>query len=73
MINKFAVFACLIGSALAGIDRSCVDIDFDSKTNVLSGRCQPRDNSGYLSTGLDLNKCFGYDGKELTVRHFRLL
>jgi len=68
MMNKIAVFACLLGSTLAAIDRSCVDIKFDSKTNALSGRCLPYDNSGYLPTTLDLNNCFGYDGKDLTVR-----
>jgi hypothetical protein len=67
MTNKLAVFVCLLGSTVAAIDRSCVDIKFDSKTNVLSGRCLPYDNSGYLPTALDLNNCFGYDGKELTV------
>ncbi|KAJ4115400.1 hypothetical protein NW768_011252 [Fusarium equiseti] len=66
MMNKIAVFLYLLGSTAAAIDRSCVDIKFDDKTNILSGRCLPYDNSGYLPTALDLNNCFGYDGKELT-------
>ena len=67
-MSKIAVFICLLGSTAAAIDRSCVDIEFDGKTNVLSGRCLPYDNSGYLPTALDLNRCFGYDGTELTVK-----
>ena len=67
MMNKIAVFICLVGSTATAIDRSCLDIKFDSKTNTLSGRCLPYDNSAYLPTTLDLNRCFGYDGKELTV------
>jgi hypothetical protein len=69
MTKAASVLFVLIGSAVAQISRTCVDIAFDPKTNVLSGRCQPRDNSGYLPSGLDLNQCFGYDGTEITVRN----
>jgi hypothetical protein len=72
MMNKIAVLASLLGSAIAFRD-TCIDIEFDSKTNVLSARCLPRDNSAYLPTGLDLNKCFGYNGKEMTVKVFHHL
>ncbi|KAI6754744.1 hypothetical protein HG530_012496 [Fusarium avenaceum] len=66
MTKAASVLFVLIGSAIAQISRTCVDIAFDPKINVLSARCQPRDNSGYLPSGLDLNQCFGYDGTEIT-------
>ncbi|KAF4994649.1 hypothetical protein FGRMN_5646 [Fusarium graminum] len=67
MTKPITILFALFGTAVAQMSRTCVDIAFDSKTNVLSGRCQPRDNSGYLYSGLDLNDCFGYDGTKLTV------
>jgi hypothetical protein len=68
-MNRIFVLSSLFSSATA-FGNTCIDIEFDSDTNVLSARCLPRDNSAYLPTGLDLNRCFGYDGEELTVGDF---
>ncbi|RGP79800.1 hypothetical protein FLONG3_2114 [Fusarium longipes] len=68
MMKSIFFLASILGNAIAFQD-TCVDIAFDSKTNVLSARCQPRDNSGYVPTGLDLNKCFGYDGEKLRTEY----
>ncbi|KAL6918603.1 hypothetical protein FSHL1_010028 [Fusarium sambucinum] len=65
MMNKNLVLGSMLGSAIA-FSNTCIDIEFDSETNVLSARCLPRDNSAYLPSGLDLNRCFGYNGEELT-------
>ncbi|KAF4951716.1 hypothetical protein FSARC_12839 [Fusarium sarcochroum] len=64
---KVAVLMALIGSTLAQFSKTCVDISFNPDTNVLSGSCQPRDNSGHVPTDLDLNNCFGYNGTILTA------
>ncbi|KAM0354837.1 hypothetical protein ACHAPU_000665 [Fusarium lateritium] len=69
MTKPITLLLALFGTAVAQMSRTCVDIAFDSKTNVFSGRCQPRDNSGYLYSGLDLNNCFGYDGTQLTATY----
>ncbi|KAF5988593.1 CVNH domain-containing protein [Fusarium coicis] len=66
-MTKVATFLMtLLGTAFAQIDRTCIDIAFNSETNTLSGKCQPRDNSGYIPSELDLNDCFGYDGTTIT-------
>ncbi|KAF5016905.1 hypothetical protein F66182_11266 [Fusarium sp. NRRL 66182] len=65
MNSHFALLIGLVGSVLA-FDRTCIDISFDSDINVLSARCQPRDNSGHIPTDLDLNRCFGFSGTEIT-------
>ncbi|PCD21016.1 hypothetical protein FGRA07_05168 [Fusarium graminearum] len=65
MLNKTFVLASMLGSAIA-FSATCKDTAFDPKTNVLSSHCLPRDNSAYLPTELDLNKCFGYSDGELT-------
>ncbi|WJG34559.1 uncharacterized protein FOBCDRAFT_236071 [Fusarium oxysporum Fo47] len=66
MTKATAVLLTLLGIAFAQIDRTCIDIVFNSETNTLSGKCQPRDNSGYIPSELDLNDCFGYDGTNIT-------
>ncbi|KAK2137848.1 hypothetical protein NOF04DRAFT_1135080, partial [Fusarium oxysporum II5] len=66
MTKAIAFLMTLLGTALAQIDRTCIDIAFNSETNTLSGKCQPRDNSGYIPSELDLNDCFGYDGTKIT-------
>ncbi|KAF5704835.1 CVNH domain-containing protein [Fusarium mundagurra] len=66
MIKVATVLMALLGTAFAQIDRTCIDIAFNSETNTLSGKCQPRDNSGYIPSELDLNDCFGYDGTTIT-------
>ncbi|EWZ89310.1 hypothetical protein FOWG_09018 [Fusarium oxysporum f. sp. lycopersici MN25] len=66
MTKAIAVLLTLLGIAFAQIDRTCIDIVFNSETNTLSGKCQPRDNSGYIPSELDLNDCFGYDGTDIT-------
>ncbi|KAG7421289.1 Heterokaryon incompatibility protein 6, OR allele [Fusarium oxysporum f. sp. rapae] len=66
MTKAIAVLLTLLGTAFAQIDRTCIDIAFNSETNTLSGKCQPRDNSGYIPSELDLNDCFGYDGTKIT-------
>jgi hypothetical protein len=71
MTKAIAVLMTLLGTALAQIDRTCIDIAFNSETNTLSGKCQPRDNSGYIPSELDLNDCFGYDGTNITVSRLR--
>lgn len=57
----------LVGGALAQISSSCKAIDFDTTTDVLSADCVPRNQSGYISSHLNLNDCFGYDGAKITV------
>ncbi|KAF5532123.1 hypothetical protein FMEXI_12601 [Fusarium mexicanum] len=66
MTKVVTVLMTLLGTAFAQIDRTCIDIAFNSETNTLSGKCQPRDNSGYIPSELDLNDCFGYDGTTIT-------
>ncbi|KAI1029195.1 hypothetical protein LB505_006274 [Fusarium chuoi] len=66
MAKGIAALLTLLGATFAQIDRTCIDIAFNSETNTLSGKCQPRDNSGYISSELDLNDCFGYDGTTIT-------
>ncbi|KAG9506605.1 hypothetical protein J7337_000138 [Fusarium musae] len=66
MTKVATVLMTLLGTAFAQIDRTCIDIAFNSETNTLSGKCQPRDNSGYIPSELDLNDCFGYDGTTIT-------
>ncbi|KAF5663405.1 heterokaryon incompatibility protein [Fusarium denticulatum] len=66
MTKVATVLMTLLGVAFAQIDRTCIDIAFNSETNTLSGKCQPRDNSGYIPSELDLNDCFGYDGTAIT-------
>ncbi|KAG4279658.1 hypothetical protein FPRO04_13522 [Fusarium proliferatum] len=66
MAKGIAALLTLLGVVFAQIDRTCIDIAFNSETNTLSGKCQPRDNSGYIPTELDLNDCFGYDGTTIT-------
>ncbi|KAF4448579.1 hypothetical protein F53441_8056 [Fusarium austroafricanum] len=66
MTKTLAVLLTLMGSTFAQISRTCIDINFNSATNTLSGKCQPRDNSGYIPSSLDLNDCFGYDGTTIT-------
>ncbi|KAG4295203.1 hypothetical protein FPRO06_01787 [Fusarium proliferatum] len=66
MAKGIAALLTLLGVAFAQIDRTCIDIAFNSETNTLSGKCQPRDNSGYIPSELDLNDCFGYDGTTIT-------
>ncbi|KAF5611919.1 uncharacterized protein FSUBG_1946 [Fusarium subglutinans] len=66
MTKVVTVLMTLLGTAFAQIDRTCIDIAFNSETNTLSGKCQPRDNSGYIPSELDLNDCFGYDGSTIT-------
>ncbi|KAF4445230.1 hypothetical protein FACUT_97 [Fusarium acutatum] len=66
MTKIATVLMTLLGTAFAQIDRTCIDIAFNSETNTLSGKCQPRDNSGYIPSELDLNDCFGYDGTTIT-------
>jgi hypothetical protein len=71
-MTKVATFLMtLLSTAFAQIDRTCIDIAFNSETNTLSGKCQPRDNSGYIPSKLDLNDCFGYDGTTITVSRAR--
>lgn len=67
MAKGIAALLTLLGVAFAQIDRTCIEIAFNSETNTLSGKCQPRDNSGYIPSELDLNDCFGYDGTTITV------
>lgn len=69
MLNKTFVLASMLGSSIA-FSATCKDTAFNPKTNVLSSHCLPRDNSAYLPTELDLNKCFGYSDGELTVSDF---
>lgn len=71
MTKATAVLLTLLGIAFAQIDRTCIDIVFNSETYTLSGKCQPRDNSGYIPSKLDLNDCFGYDGTDITVSRAR--
>ncbi|KAJ4152726.1 hypothetical protein LMH87_009249 [Akanthomyces muscarius] len=59
----------LVGGALAQISSSCKAIDFDTTTDVLSADCVPRNQSGYISSHLNLNDCFGYDGAKITPTH----
>ncbi|KAF5964064.1 heterokaryon incompatibility protein [Fusarium bulbicola] len=66
MTKAATVLMTLLGTAFAQIDKTCIDIAFNSETNTLSGKCQPRDNSGYIPSELDLNDCFGYDGTTIT-------
>ncbi|KAF5555228.1 hypothetical protein FNAPI_6189 [Fusarium napiforme] len=66
MTKVATVLMALLGFTFAQIDRTCIDIAFNSETNTLSGKCQPRDNSGYIPSELDLNDCFGYDGTTIT-------
>ncbi|KAF5578248.1 CVNH domain-containing protein [Fusarium pseudocircinatum] len=66
MTKVATILMTLLGIAFAQIDRTCIDIAFNSETNTLSGKCQPRDNSGYIPSELDLNDCFGYDGTTIT-------
>nr|RBQ88964.1 hypothetical protein FVER53263_09828 [Fusarium verticillioides] len=66
MTKVATVLMTLLSTAFAQIDRTCIDIAFNSETNTLSGKCQPRDNSGYIPSELDLNDCFGYDGTTIT-------
>ncbi|KAI3585790.1 hypothetical protein IWW34DRAFT_814305 [Fusarium oxysporum f. sp. albedinis] len=66
MTKATPILLTLLGIAFAQIDRTCIDIVFNSETNTLSGKCQPRDNSGYIPSDLDLNDCFGYDGTNIT-------
>ncbi|KAF4949404.1 hypothetical protein FGADI_8917 [Fusarium gaditjirri] len=66
MTKAIGILMTLLGMASAQIDRTCIDIAFNSETNTLSGKCQPRDNSGYIPSELDLNDCFGYDGTNIT-------
>ncbi|KAH7270872.1 uncharacterized protein BKA55DRAFT_589223 [Fusarium redolens] len=66
MTKAITVLMTLLCTAFAQIDRTCIDIAFNSETNTLSGKCQPRDNSGYIPSELDLNDCFGYDGTNIT-------
>lgn len=72
MAKGIAALLTLLGATFAQIDRTCIDIAFNSETNTLSGKCQPRDNSGYISSELDLNDCFGYDGTTITVSRARV-
>ncbi|KAF5644925.1 disulfate isomerase [Fusarium sp. NRRL 52700] len=67
MTKVTTVMMALLGITFAQIDRTCIDIAFNSETNTLSGKCQPRDNSGYIPSELELNDCFGYDGTTITV------
>jgi hypothetical protein len=62
------VLISLISSALAQISATCENIAFNDDTDVLSADCVPRNQQGRVSTELDLNACFGYDGTNLTVR-----
>lgn len=65
---KYAVvMVAVISGAVAQISRSCKNIAFDGVTDVLSADCVPRNQSGYISSGLDLNNCFGYDGTKITA------
>ncbi|KAF4344411.1 CVNH domain protein [Fusarium beomiforme] len=71
MIKSVVVLMTLLGTAFAQIDRTCIDITFNPATPSISGKCQPRDNSGYIPSTLDLNDCFGYDGTNITASHSR--
>lgn len=62
-----AVLLSLVGTAVAQLSASCIDITFDAATNVLSAGCEPRDHSDYVTSDLDLDDCFGYDGVNITV------
>ena len=65
---KLSVLIAILPLAAAQYSYTCKNSKLDAKTDILSADCDDGHNTGTsVHTSIDLNKCFGWDGKEITV------